>query len=125
MPSAFVGPNSSTENHPGLDAPPPLPPSVGRKATLMDLKGDNGMGAASGNPQVMTLQALQGAVQGLQTIAQMQPALQAPLAQMISFLQQAVPQGMAGGNPNQVPAAAPPQGGPIMAPMPPPGGGLQ
>ena len=55
---------------------------------------------------------------GAQLLAQGIPSLQDPMAQLVAFVRQAVPQAMAGGNPMQVPATAPPPG--AAPPMPPP-----
>ena len=82
------------------------------------------LGMDAGNPQIMMLQGMKMFEQGAQILAQGIPGLQDPLGQMVAFVRQAVPQALTGGNPQQVPAGAPPQGAGMAAP-PPPGGPMQ
>ena len=113
----FAGPGESTGGRPQLEGPPPPPAKEGRAASLMD-RQQMGLGAEAGNPQIMMLQGMKMLEQGAQILAQGIPALEQPLGQVIAFVRQAVPQALTGGNPTQVPAAAPSPGG--MAPPPPP-----
>ena len=88
----------------------------------MDRQKDMGLGAEAGNPQIMMLQGMKMFEQGVQILAHGIPAIQPMLGQMLAFVRQAVPQALTGGNPTQIPAAAPAPGA-GMAPPPPPGGG--
>lgn len=80
------------------------------------------LGVENGNPEIMTLQGMKMFEQGAQMLVQGIPGLEQPLGQMLAFVRQAVPQALTGGNPMQVPAAAPAPGG-GMPPPPPPGPG--
>lgn len=118
-----AGPVTSTDGHPSLDSPPPIPPDRGGRKSLMEAQKNQSLGQEAGNPTIMTMQGMQMVERGIQMLAQGLPVLEQPLAQVLAFVRQAVPQAMSGGNPMQVPAAAPPAGGlppGVAPPMPPP-----
>jgi hypothetical protein len=114
---------SPTKTHSAtLDTPPPSPPASARGGfSSMPTPSANstGLGAMANSPQIMTMQGLAMAKDGLQLIANGVPELSQILSNTIQDLEQLVTQSLSNlvsGNQPQI--TAPPGVAPMMTPPP-------
>lgn len=119
-------PGSSPNRGVTLDSAPPQPPGGPKRATLMDTQGGSSrgpgsdLGADAANPQLVIMQGMAMAKQGFDLMSAGLPQLAPAFMQIMTQLQQAIPQAMADQLAGTGPAGA---GAGGMAPTPGPPSG--